>query len=283
MSFWNGYEWTSETSAPTPPPIPKRVGRARDYLATLVMVAAIGFYALPLVATTAAPAAGGPDLSLSPTSGAPGTTVTATGQSLPRRTRLVLSWDGATAGMPSFTTNSRGGFKVTFRVPKTALGSHVLAVTAPTATIRMAATTSTNTTSSRKKQSAAPIADPAAAVQSVDADFDVTATPAATPTPDPTATPDPTPTTTPKSTATPTPRPTATPDAHVDARPHRDAGADTDGQPDADASTNPDPNADIHASRDADTDADTDGTPRHQDRQCGIDPESAVSARRQHG
>ena len=121
MSFWNGYEWTSETSAPTPPPIPKRVGRARDYIATLVMVAAIGIYALPLVATSAS-TAGGPDLSLSPTSGVPGTTVTATGQSLPRRARLVLTWDGAAAGMPSFTTNSRGGFKVTFRVPKTRAG-----------------------------------------------------------------------------------------------------------------------------------------------------------------
>ena len=156
MSFWNGYEWTSETSAPTPPPIPKRVGRARDYIATLVMVAAIGIYALPLVATSAS-TAGGPDLSLSPTSGAPGTTVTATGQSLPRRTRLVLTWDGATAGMPSFTTNSRGGFKVTFRVPKSALGSHVLAITAPTATTLQAATsTSTNAKSNGRNSSRLP-------------------------------------------------------------------------------------------------------------------------------
>ena len=71
MSFWNGSEWTSETAAPTPPPIPKRVSRARDWIATLVMVAAIGIYALPFVATSAFPAPAGPDLTLSPTSGAP--------------------------------------------------------------------------------------------------------------------------------------------------------------------------------------------------------------------
>ena len=111
--------------------------------------------------------------------------------------------------MPSFTTTSRGGFKVTFKVPKSVLGTHALGVTAPTATT---GTTLTAFAASTRKKSAGPSASPGPVVSSVAAQFDVTAaTPAATPTPDPTATPDPTPNPTPKPTATPAPTPTATP------------------------------------------------------------------------
>jgi hypothetical protein len=50
MSFWNGYEWTSETSAPTAPPIPMGVGRVLVYLASLVIDSVFWIYFLRIVA-----------------------------------------------------------------------------------------------------------------------------------------------------------------------------------------------------------------------------------------
>jgi hypothetical protein len=191
MSFWNGTEWTSETPKP---PIRKRPNRTRDWLATLVMVVALGVYALPLVGTNASPSTTGPSLTLSPTSGAAGTKVTVVGQAFAKRAQLKLTWDGATAGMPSFMTNARGSFRVSFKVPKSPLGSHQTGVTAP-------ATTQAGVSSSG-----------GSIVTSITADFNVTEAASATATPaptaDPTSPPDPTPAPTPKPTAAPT----ATPD-----------------------------------------------------------------------
>ncbi len=192
MSFWNGFEWTSET--PTPP-IQKRSGtrsgRARDYLATLVMVVAIGVYALPLVATSASTSTSGPSLSLSPTSGAAGTSVTVSGQAFARRMQLALTWDGSTVGMPTVVTNRQGGFRVSFKVPKTSFGSHVTSIAASTATTQAKVSRSI-----------------VATLPPVTADFDVTA--AASPTATP-AQPAPTPTSPPVATPAPTPAPTVTP------------------------------------------------------------------------
>ena len=68
MTFWNGTEWTAETP-PTPPQ--GREGRAAAWIATLIMVASLGLYAVPFADTSAS----GPTLTLSPTSGVPGTKV----------------------------------------------------------------------------------------------------------------------------------------------------------------------------------------------------------------
>ena len=51
MTFWSGAEWVPEgTVAPTP----RRPRRARDWIATLIMVAALGLYVLPFAAAPTA-------------------------------------------------------------------------------------------------------------------------------------------------------------------------------------------------------------------------------------
>ena len=187
MTFWNGSEWVPESR---PYPVPKRPRRMRDWLATLVMVAALALYAIPFVGIDAS----GPTLTLSPSKGAPGTKVTAIGDGFRPRESVELTWDGDTGGMPKVSTNGRGGFRASFKVPAVASGKHTSgAGQAANATAAVASAISATATFE-----VSPVAAP---------------TPTAPPTPAPTVdpTPKPTPTPTPRATATPTPKPTAAP------------------------------------------------------------------------
>ena len=225
MTFWNGYEWTSET--PTPP-IQKPPNRLRDWLATLAMVIAVGVYSLPLVGTNASTTA--PNLSLSPASGAPGTSVTVTGQGFARRVQIQLTWDQSSTGMPKVFTNNHGTLRATFKVPKAQVGKHVTGETASTITgskLKSAVSKARSRTTVQPSSTEPPVSkalspttvQPLSTEPAVTADFTVTAPATATPTPDPTSTPvptsppDPTPAPTPKPTAVPTPAPTAAPTA----------------------------------------------------------------------
>jgi hypothetical protein len=169
----------------------------RDWAATVVMIL------VPIAfATTSATllAATSPTIAASPSSGAAGTSVTVTGLNFTNKTRIQLTWDGSTAGLPSTTTTGRGAFRIKIRVPSGAVGSHVLAV--QPAASSLAATTAIASTVF--KVTAATVPSPTPVPTPVP-------TPAATPRPTPAATPTPTPTPTPSRSPVPTPAPTATP------------------------------------------------------------------------
>lgn len=176
MTFWNGTEWVSETS-----PTRQRATRRRtaDIVATLVMVVGLAAYVLPFGGASAA----GPSLTVSPDKGIPGAKITITGKGFAPKAPVQITWDGSATGLPSATATGRGGFRLSMKVPKAAVGDHTLAAV--------------------QTSSAA-----ATAIQAT-ASFQVTAVVAPTPTPRPTAKPKPDPT--PKPTPEPTPAPTATP------------------------------------------------------------------------
>ena len=188
MTFWNGSEWVPES---TTAPVRDHPRRTRDWLATLIMIVAVGLYAVPFVGMNAS----GPSLTLSPAKGAPGTRVTVVGDGFRPKDSVELTWDGDPAGMPKVSTNGRGGFRTSFKVPKVATGEHTSGATQVAA-------------------DSAAIVGPI----SVTATFDVSAVSAPAPTPDPTPeptpdpTPDPTPKPTPKPTVAPTSAPTPAPD-----------------------------------------------------------------------
>jgi hypothetical protein len=185
MSFWNGTAWVSDASVGQAPVKHRRI---RDWAATVTMVAVIALYALPFAQAFA----GGPNLVLTPSQGAPGTRVSVTGQGFPSKSVIQLTWDGVATGMPAVSSTGRGSFKVTFKVPKSSVGEHQTSATTSAATsLRAASVTS----------SAA--AGPTLAT----ADFDVTTASTATPPP-----PTPAPTVTPvPASAAPTQAPTTAP------------------------------------------------------------------------
>ena len=120
MTFWNGTEWVPESSVA---PSPDRPHRMRDWIATLAMVAVLGLYVLPFATTRAA----GATLTLTPSSGPPGTKVTVIGQGFDPRTQLQLTWDDAIGGMPNVSLKNRGNFRVSFKVPpRSSVGPHSL-------------------------------------------------------------------------------------------------------------------------------------------------------------
>ncbi len=71
MTFWNGSEWLPETPTDPTRTAPPRKRRFRDWVATLIMIAALGAYVLPMVTTTAS----GASLTLTPDHGVVGSRV----------------------------------------------------------------------------------------------------------------------------------------------------------------------------------------------------------------
>ena len=189
MTFWNGTDWIAETP-PTPPD--GRAARAAAWIATLIMIASLGLYAVPLADMRAS----GPTLTLSPTSGAPGTKVVVAGKGFSPKIQVQLTWDGASAALPNVSTNGRGAFRASYVVPDATVGTHA------------AGAEGLPPPSPDPKQTAA-VADPGTNLAS--APFEVTAIDQPTPAPTKTATPAPTATPTPAPVATPTPAPVATP------------------------------------------------------------------------
>lgn len=95
------------------------VARAISLLAALALVLTAG---LPFNVIAAAPR-----IDLSTASGAPGTTVRASGSNFWRGESGSLSWDGVAKGMPAYIADGSGRFKVTFTVPSAAIsGTHMV-------------------------------------------------------------------------------------------------------------------------------------------------------------
>lgn len=68
-----------------------------------------------------------PKITITPTSGAVGSSVTVTGSGFSANTSVSFEWDGsAMAGVTSVTTNDKGGFIKTFNVPVTSSGEHTI-------------------------------------------------------------------------------------------------------------------------------------------------------------
>jgi uncharacterized protein YkwD len=97
----------------------------------------VGWLALVLlsIAFAAIPAAGAdaaaPALTVRPGGGAPGTDVIVEGDGFPDRTRVTLSWDGASAGLPRARAGRDGSFSVRLTVPADATaGQHTVGASA---------------------------------------------------------------------------------------------------------------------------------------------------------
>ena len=192
--YWDGSRWTDDrliSPAPTTTrPSPRR--RVRDWLATLPIILLVPALIVPMMSVGASSASltvSGPAVA----SGALGVT----GQNLPAREWIQLSWDGSVAGMPTVRTTSQGGLSITITIPAgTPAGSHTLAALGQDG--------------KGNKNAIAGGSTLATVSVSVTAGSNPTPTPAATPVPTPVATPVPTPTPGATPVPTPTPTPTAT-------------------------------------------------------------------------
>ena len=202
MAFWDGTRWVSDTT----PAQPRRTSRWRDLAATGTMLIVAAALLLPFTASFASTAA--PTMGLSPAAGPAGTAVAVTGDGFPVRSRIQLTWDAATQGMPIASVNGRGHFKVTITIPAAADGAHTIA-----ANVAAAKTTTTAQVGATLASIVFTLASPPAATPGPTETPVPTTAPAATPVPTvaPAATPVPTPAATPVPTAPPTPGPTATP------------------------------------------------------------------------
>lgn len=84
-----------------------------------------------VVGTVQGAAAATPTLSVSPSGGQPDSRVQVSGAGFPRTTAVVLTWDGATAGMPSVRTGRDGSFWVRLTIPRNAsAGGHTVQASA---------------------------------------------------------------------------------------------------------------------------------------------------------
>ena len=198
MTFWNGSDWVPETS---PTPSRGRPSRAAAWVATFIMIASLVFYVVPFASITAS----GPTMTLSPTSGAPGTRVTVTGNGFSPKSQIQLSWDGASGGMPTASSNPRGGFRVTFKVPQSPVGKHTSSVRLVPGTTRRSTQVATQTASASSDPSLT--TDPTLARAVFDVTAAASATPIATVTPTAQPTPRPNPTAAPPTAAPPTAAP----------------------------------------------------------------------------
>jgi hypothetical protein len=152
-------------------------GRGAMWLVGLAVLLVMGVFAATASAAV-------PTLSVSPTGGAPGQTVVATGSGFPGRTALAFTWDGAPSQSLSSRTRRNGSFSVSLTLPQLAAGKHSLGVTAGSA------------------HASAPVQ-----FNSVSPTPSLTPTPSLIPTASPTSTPPPAA----SPTSTPAPLPTATP------------------------------------------------------------------------
>ncbi len=176
-------------------PLPNSFFRAIKWgLSGLLVISLVIVLGLPTWSDAANPS---PSISISPTSGAAGATVTVSGSNF-GHTTVQLTWDGSSAGMPSVIVGGNGSFRATFAVQSSATGQHQVQAASTSATVT-GLSVATRKGTGKKAISAA-----AAAI------FVLTATVAA-PAPGPTAAPAPPATATASPSATPTPTSTTAP------------------------------------------------------------------------
>ena len=230
MSFWDGTKWVLGN-----PPTPSR--QQSGWLvgvSFLTMLVVIGSLLVPLSRPSSA--ASGPVLTLSPSSGASGSTIHVSGSGFPRSAIVRLTWDDGTTSLGVANASRSGKFIASFQVPSASLGPHAVGATvssdgrganskasaAAVVTAAFAVTDLVGTTGVDPGASPSPPADGGSSPLPSDA-----AAPSAspgttpTPTPDPTSTPQttPDPTSTPNPTPDPTPTPNPTPDPTPTPRP----------------------------------------------------------------
>lgn len=222
MTFWDGTRWTDQSKPQRPRSAEPRGRAARftDIFATLSMVLILGALFVPFVPA----AATGPLLTVSPSSGVPGSRIQVSGTTFPTGTKVQVAWDGSSTGMPVAQINGNGTFKATIVVPAGATGPHTISAAsvldkrARAALVNTSALADVDFTVLEPDATPDPTpADTAAVETTAPSPTEAPApSPSAEPSPEPTAgptpgpTPDPTPTDEP--TPRPTPRPTPTPD-----------------------------------------------------------------------
>ena len=171
------------------------------------MVLVTGAFVIPFSGVFAAGSSA--SLSLSPADGPAGTHVIVKGTGFTSKTKVSITWDASSKGMPTTVVTGRGAFKLDFIAPTGAVGPHTVGIvavaTTTTAKMGPAAPAPTGVLATAEFQ-----LDPPATVDPTPAP---TATPTATPTPTPRPTPQPavTPAPTAAATAQPTAAPTPTP------------------------------------------------------------------------
>ena len=233
MTFWDGTRWIDQSKPKRSPrgADPRgRSARLADIFATLGMVLILGALFVPFTSVLAT----GPTLTVSPTSGAPGTTILVTGAVFPAGSKVQVAWDGSSSSASVAQVNRGGTFKTRMIVPADSTGPHTIsaaevltngskaALVTSTALAGVAFTVTQEAADAGPGlETAAPLPDPTPAGETP-APGDTpapavtdepTSEPTADPTADPTARPTarPTPDPTPRPTPDPTPDPTPPP------------------------------------------------------------------------
>jgi outer membrane biosynthesis protein TonB len=198
MSFWNGYEWVSETSTPTKPARRSRRDSLRDWLATLPIVVLVPVLLVPMLSVGAASAS----LEVSGQA-VPGATIVVSGESFPDRDWVQLFWDGSPTG-DATRISGQSQFSIPITVPLDApAGDHIVSAGVASGRGRGARSSDPLASATVTVLGATPTPTPAATPVATPVP-----TPAAAPSPTPVATPVPTPAATPAPTPAPTPQPT---------------------------------------------------------------------------
>lgn len=120
MSYWDGTRWLPDRPVATARKAPR--SRARDWLATIVMLAGLAIIVFPGDPSAAA----GPRLSVSPPVARPGDVLQIVGSGFPADTTVQLAWDGSANLMPSATVNSTGTFASQVVVADSTAGGHTV-------------------------------------------------------------------------------------------------------------------------------------------------------------
>jgi polysaccharide biosynthesis protein PslG len=152
LTFWDGNRWVSDVT----PTRTRRSSRWRDWVATATMVVVAAALLVPFTSSFAATSAS--TISLSPSVGPAGASVTVTGTGFPAGKSVQLTWDNSAAGLPTASVNGGGRFKVTITVPAAADGDHTL-----TAAVDGTLAAPTPTPAPTATPTAVPIAVPTAA------------------------------------------------------------------------------------------------------------------------
>jgi len=192
---------STPTESPEEHPSQERRPRLRDKIATALMVASLPISLFVVfIAMAAVPA-----LHVSGTA-EPGLRIVVQGSDFPRNTRVQLTWDGSSQGMPLARSDKGGRFQTYVTVPtSTTAGNHVLAAISvqpghgKNNSTRAASTVLASVTVRVVLPSSASSPTPSPTVRTP------TPTPSATVTPTTRPTASPTPTPTPRVTPTPTP------------------------------------------------------------------------------
>lgn len=190
MSYWDGTRWLPDR--PVAPVRKAPRSRARDWLATIVMLAGLVIIVFPGNLSEAA----GPKLTASPTAARPGEVLRVSGRGFPARGTVQLAWDGSVAGMPLARVNSAGTFASRLVVADSKPGQHTLTALTAETSFRARGTTDLATTRPIASVSVTVVASdggqtptPAPAPTSAPAVALLSATPTAEPTTEPTAVP----------------------------------------------------------------------------------------------